>query len=343
MSKIFEEGGEEILYLPPDQRGRPVLLYRSALHKPGRIDPKTFTRFVTRETERAIKMYKLGRETESAVIVDRVGSGLKNQDIPLLQEILPVILNHYPYTVGAVYIAPVNAAFNIIWAVLGGLINKEAQARFHLLNTDYMSAFKDFMNPKLIPQTLGGELDVSAWLVENRAILAADAQLAELEEQMRSVSAAGGLRRLSYGGNIATEQEIVDIGTIRLNIAGLTPAEKDQLGPWILSLDTIDILRFLRAHPVDKAWECLKRTSKWRKDERIEDILNEDMSHVMEEGKEEFFFAGRDNQATPYPFGHISKLMLVEQHGFVLQLTGLRATGASDSCVPFFSSRARQN
>ena len=33
------------------------------------------------------------------MIVDRVGSGLKNQDLPLLRELVPVILNHYPYTV----------------------------------------------------------------------------------------------------------------------------------------------------------------------------------------------------------------------------------------------------
>ena len=40
MGNIFEEGKEEMIYLPPDKKGRPVLLYRSALHKPGAIDPE---------------------------------------------------------------------------------------------------------------------------------------------------------------------------------------------------------------------------------------------------------------------------------------------------------------
>jgi len=38
---------EEMLYLPPDKRGRPILLYRSSLHKPGNIDPVAFTRCTT--------------------------------------------------------------------------------------------------------------------------------------------------------------------------------------------------------------------------------------------------------------------------------------------------------
>jgi len=299
MSHLFDEGMEEMLYLPPDMRGRPILLYRSSLHKPGKIDPVAFTRYVTRETERATKMYKLGRETESAVIVDRVGSGLKNQDLPLLRELLPVILNHYPYTVGAVYVAPVNAAFNIIWAVLRAFLDPAAQQRFQLMNGDYTATLKEFVTPALLPSSLGGQLDVSAWLAESRAIQAADAMLVELEGQMQDESGEGGGRSLSFAGKEATEKEIVNIGTIRLSIAGLSTEEKKPLGPWILNLDTVDILRFLRSHPVEEAWECIKRTSQWRKEERIDDILTEDLSKLMEEGKEEFFYSGVDNQGRP--------------------------------------------
>ena len=39
--------------------GRPVLLYRSALHTPGRIDPQRFTRYVIQQTERARLHYIL--------------------------------------------------------------------------------------------------------------------------------------------------------------------------------------------------------------------------------------------------------------------------------------------
>ncbi|KAJ1488032.1 hypothetical protein T484DRAFT_1784436, partial [Baffinella frigidus] len=120
--------------------------------------------------------------------------------------------------------------------------------------------------------------------------------LVELEGQMQDESGEGGGRSLSFAGKEATEKEIVNIGTIRLSIAGLSTEEKKPLGPWILNLDTVDILRFLRSHPVEEAWECIKRTSQWRKEERIDDILTEDLSKLMEEGKEEFFYSGVDNQ-----------------------------------------------
>merc|ERR1719326_1461302 len=90
----------------PTKKGRPILLYRSALHAPGAIDPNTYTRYVIQQTERAIAQYDIGRTTESIVVVDRIGSGLKNQDPALLRVLIPVILNHYPYQVGAVYVAP---------------------------------------------------------------------------------------------------------------------------------------------------------------------------------------------------------------------------------------------
>ena len=39
MGNIFEKGKDEMVYLPPDKKGRPILLYRSALHAPGAITP----------------------------------------------------------------------------------------------------------------------------------------------------------------------------------------------------------------------------------------------------------------------------------------------------------------
>ncbi len=118
LDDVFEAGKEEMLYLPPDKLGRPVLLYRSALHKPGQIDPQRFTRYVIQQTERARLQYGLGTEVQSIVIVDRIGSGLKNQDPALLKVLLPVIVEHYPEVVGYVYVAPISLVFNVIWKLL---------------------------------------------------------------------------------------------------------------------------------------------------------------------------------------------------------------------------------
>ena len=118
LDDIFEPGKEEMVYLPPDKLGRPVLLYRSALHVPGKIDPKRFTRYVIQQTEKARLQYRLGVEVQSVVVVDRVGSGLKNQDPALLKVLLPVIVDHYPEYVGFAYVAPISTVFNVIWKII---------------------------------------------------------------------------------------------------------------------------------------------------------------------------------------------------------------------------------
>ena len=118
LDDIFEPGQEEMVYLPPDKLGRPVLLYRSALHTPGRIDPQRYTRYVIQQTERARLQYGLGTEVQSIVVVDRIGSGLKNQDPALLRVLLPVIVEHYPEYVGSVYVAPISLVFNVIWKII---------------------------------------------------------------------------------------------------------------------------------------------------------------------------------------------------------------------------------
>ena len=49
------------------------------------------------------------------------------------------------------------------------------QERFQLMNGDYTATFKEFVTPALLPASLGGKLDVSAWLAESRAIQVSDA------------------------------------------------------------------------------------------------------------------------------------------------------------------------
>jgi hypothetical protein len=48
-SDVFESGKEEMVYLPVDKKGRPILLYRSALHTPNKIDPVRYTRYVIQQ------------------------------------------------------------------------------------------------------------------------------------------------------------------------------------------------------------------------------------------------------------------------------------------------------
>jgi len=296
-SHLFEPGKEEMLYLPPDSNGRPILLYRSALHTPGRVDPVLFCRYITQQTEKAILQYKLGTEVESCVLVDRIGSGLKNQDPALLRELVPIILNHYPYQVGKVYIAPISPTFNVIWGILKLLLDESAKKRFVLCDGDYTSTLLKDIPSELLPSTLGGELDVEDWLKNRRDLVKADVELAILEKQLDSSISK---ESISWANKPAKEEEIMGIAAIRVYIAELSEEDKVTLGPWIAGIENNDILRFLRAHPsVDAAWAAIKRTSKWRKEEKIDSILEEDLSYVMAEGKEEFFYTGVDKAGRP--------------------------------------------
>eukprot|EP00288_Rhodomonas_lens_P012558 CAMPEP_0177708658 /NCGR_PEP_ID=MMETSP0484_2-20121128/10394_1 /TAXON_ID=354590 /ORGANISM="Rhodomonas lens, Strain RHODO" /LENGTH=782 /DNA_ID=CAMNT_0019220237 /DNA_START=11 /DNA_END=2359 /DNA_ORIENTATION=- len=296
-SDCFEPGREEMLYLPLDNNDRPILLYRSALHDPKRLDPARFARYVTQQTERAIVQYKLGKERECMVLVDRIGSGLKNQDPALLNELVPVILNHYPYVVGQVYVAPVSPAFNIIWAILKTFLDAESQQRFVLCKGDYTATLKEFIPDSVLSDTLGGELNVTSWLLDRQAEYGADRELAKLEQDLSNTDSS---KDIAFDGRPATEDEIINIAQIRVLVAGESKESLADMSNWIKSLDNGDIIRYLRTHTsVDAAWDAIKKSARWRKEEKIDNILDEDMSSVMDDGKEEFFYTGLDKTGRP--------------------------------------------
>jgi len=311
MSNVFEPGKEEMVYLPADKNGRPILLYRSALHIPGKIDPVMYTRYVTQQTERAVAQYGLGSTAESCVLVDRIGSGLKNQDPALLRVLIPVILNHYPYQVGRVYVAPTSGAFNVIWSVLKLLLDEDARNRFVLIDKNGLAeTLKETIPDEVLPTNLGGDLDVTQWLIQRKDLDKASTQLSELELLMAgeattadtgsSIAGATIPKFLSWAGVAATEEELLIIAAIRVEVAELTALQREQLGPWIVQLENEDILRFLRRDVTEqKTWASLQATSKWRKDEKIDDLVNEDLSELMPEGGEEFYYTGTDQQNRP--------------------------------------------
>ena len=103
------------------------------------------------------------------------------------------------------------------------LLDDAARQCFYLLQGDYTAKLLDFIDRRELPSTLGGELDVAAWLLEQRRLAAApggdgvrreaeaelrrrqvglaDRQLADLEQSL-GTDAGGGLE---YGGRAATE------------------------------------------------------------------------------------------------------------------------------------------
>ena len=145
---LFEDGRHEVVILPPDSQGRPVVLYRAGLHVPGRVSSRDYTRGVIRLIEQARRRYSLGVRSQACVLVDRVGSGLANQDPGLLRDMLPVFQRHYPGLVGAVYIAPINLVFYVIWQIASLLIDSDLRSRIHLLTSDYKIRLSEVRIPR---------------------------------------------------------------------------------------------------------------------------------------------------------------------------------------------------
>ena len=114
-----------------------------------------------------------------------------------------------------------------------------------------------------------------------------------------SVGSSAVRKVLTWAGTEANEEELLTIASIRVNIAELTAAEKADLGPWISKLENEDILRFLRRDKtLQLTWESLQKTSRWRAEHKIDDILSETID-IMPEGGQEFYYTGLDKQQRP--------------------------------------------
>lgn len=165
------------------------------------------------------------------------------------------------------------------------------------------------MDEDSLPKNLGGGLEVVDWLAKRRDLDKASAQLSQLDMLMSeqeavvaqgAASGPGSKGPLKWAGKEASEEELLVIGTIRVNVAELTAEEKSELGPWLTRLENEEILRFIRRDKTaERTWASLKATSKWRKEERIDDIEGEDMAGIMPEGGEEFYFTGMDKDDRP--------------------------------------------
>jgi hypothetical protein len=140
---------------------RPIVVYRSCLHTPGRVDPEQYNRYVIKTLEQGRVDYGLGYKVQAAVVVDRVGSGLKNQDPALLRVLLPCFTTHFPGVIGNIYIAPVNNSFYAIWSLVSLLLDPDTRACVKLLKKESKTEqLLEDMDASVLPKNLGGQLAV---------------------------------------------------------------------------------------------------------------------------------------------------------------------------------------
>uniref|UniRef100_A0A7S0UCZ2 CRAL-TRIO domain-containing protein n=2 Tax=Hemiselmis andersenii TaxID=464988 RepID=A0A7S0UCZ2_HEMAN len=136
------------------ESGRPTLLYRSAVHHPSDIPTDRWVRFFVHQCEWARVHYP---NDQVLVLVDRVGSGLSNQDPTVLRALAPVIVDHYPDTIGRVLIAPVNNVLYVIWGLVSLILDPTTKSRMKLVKgNDWKDRLVRYMDAEKIPVRLGG-------------------------------------------------------------------------------------------------------------------------------------------------------------------------------------------
>lgn len=155
---FFQGQVHEVDWLPADADsvgGRnPVLLYRSAKHVPLDIPTERWLRFFVRQCEHARLTHP---QKQVAILVDRVGSGRKNQDPTVLRALSPIIADHYPLLIGRVYIAPVNTVLFIIWRLVSLILDEETKSTIQLVQGEgWKESLAEVLEPTALPVRLGG-------------------------------------------------------------------------------------------------------------------------------------------------------------------------------------------
>lgn len=63
------------------------------------------------------------------LLVDRVGSGLRNQEPGLVRAVVPVLQEHYPEMLSVAHVAPVNWFLYLIWVVFRFVLDPNTAKR----------------------------------------------------------------------------------------------------------------------------------------------------------------------------------------------------------------------
>jgi len=125
---------EEMFWMGLDREGDPVLVFRTALHQPGRFTTEEYLAYLLYLIEKGRELYGLGQRTQISFLVDRQGGGLANQDPKVVLALVPVLQAYYPECLKKTFIAPVNVIFQFIWKVFTLVLAKDTANRVRLLS-----------------------------------------------------------------------------------------------------------------------------------------------------------------------------------------------------------------
>ncbi|KAJ5156339.1 hypothetical protein N7492_009142 [Penicillium capsulatum] len=143
-----------------DNIGRPVVVIRVRLHKPGAQSEETLERYIVHVIE-SVRLTLRGSIETAAVVFDMTGFGLSNMEYPPVKFILKCFEANYPESLGIMLIHNAPWVFSGIWKLIRGWMDPDIAAKVNFTNN--VNDLAKFIPRNQIPKELGGD---EAWEYE---------------------------------------------------------------------------------------------------------------------------------------------------------------------------------
>ncbi|CAG8358964.1 unnamed protein product [Penicillium salamii] len=146
-----------------DRVGRPIVVVRVRLHKPGAQTEESLERYIVHVIE-SVRLTLASPVETAAVLFDMTGFGLSNMEYPPVKFILKCFEANYPESLGIMLIHNAPWVFSGIWRLIRGWMDPEIAAKVQFTNS--VSDLEKFIPRDQIVKEMGGAEDWSYQYIE---------------------------------------------------------------------------------------------------------------------------------------------------------------------------------
>ncbi|KAJ5378409.1 hypothetical protein N7509_011528 [Penicillium cosmopolitanum] len=136
-----------------DKLGRPIVVVRVRLHKPGAQSEETLERYIVHVIE-SVRLAMASPVETAAVVFDMTGFGLSNMEYPPVKFILKCFEANYPESLGILLIHNAPWVFSGVWRLIRGWMDPDIAAKVQFTNS--VSDMEKFISRDQIVKELGG-------------------------------------------------------------------------------------------------------------------------------------------------------------------------------------------
>ncbi|CEO59582.1 hypothetical protein PMG11_04255 [Penicillium brasilianum] len=136
-----------------DKLGRPIVVIKVRLHKPGAQSEETLERFIVHVIE-SVRLTLSPPVETAAVVFDMTGFGLSNMEYPPVKFILKCFEANYPESLGVLLIHNAPWVFSGIWRIIRGWMDPDIAAKVNFTNNT--NDLTKFINRDQLVEELGG-------------------------------------------------------------------------------------------------------------------------------------------------------------------------------------------